>query len=267
MALDRTDGMPITAEAASARPVVNTITAHDLREALAAGLRDFRAAPLPGLFFGGIYVIGGWFLIYFLMAFDLPFLVYPLAAGFALIAPFVAAGVYDVSRQLEEGTTLSLSDALVSVWKRSGRDLGWMALVSTFAFLIWVDMAGILYLSFFGLNVLEFNIFLHEVFSTSHGLSFLFLGNLLGAIIAVIVFSVTVISFPILLDRDIDFVTAMITSVRSVTSNPVPMLIWCAIIGVLLMLSLMSVFVGLWVVLPILGHASWHLYRRVISPA
>ncbi|WP_350334446.1 DUF2189 domain-containing protein [Coralliovum pocilloporae] len=263
---DRSDREDLAVDAKPAPPVVRQITADDLIEAVGAGLRDFRKAPFIGLFFGGLYAVGGWFLLYFLYAFDLPFMVYPLAAGFALVAPFVAAGVYDVSRQIEQGGSLSLSNAISAVWRRAGRDLGWMALVSTFAFLIWVDMAGILYLSFFGLNALELRVFLHEVFNTSHGLSFLFLGNLVGAVIAVIVFSVTVISFPILVDRDIDFVTAMVTSVRSVVRNPVPMLIWCAVIGLLLMMSLLSAFVGLWVVLPVLGHASWHLYRRVIEP-
>lgn len=247
-------------------PVVNTITFADVADSVAAAARDFRAAPLYGLFFGGIYTIGGWLIAYFLIAFDLPFLAYPTATGFALIAPFVAAGTYEVSRRLEIGEPLTWPGVLGSVWERGGKDLGWMALVTVFAFYIWIDLAGIIYLVFFGLNWPDWSTFLPTVFGTPHGLAFLIVGNLAGAMIAVIVFSITAVSFPLLLDRDIDFVTAMITSVKAVTRNPKPMIAWCFIIAVVLIGSLATLLSGMLILLPLIGHATWHLYRRVVAP-
>lgn len=247
-------------------PVVRDITIADIGDALAAGIRDFRDAPMFGLFFGGIYTLAGWLLIALLFAFSVPIFAFPAATGFALIAPFVAAGTYEVSRRLELGEPLSWSQVLGSVRRRGGKELGWMALVTLFAFYIWIDAAGIIYLVFFGLREMELERFIDSVFGTVDGFYFLALGNLAGAVLAITVFSVTLVSFPILLDRDIDFVTAMVTSVKAVFRNPGPLLVWCFTIIVLLALSIMTAFLGLLVVLPILGHTTWHLYRKLVEP-
>ncbi len=254
---------PGVARGAAVRPVA----AGDILDILAAGLRDFRAAPRYGLFIGGVYVLGGWMLALLLFQFGLPYLVYPLAIGFALIAPFVATALYAVSRNLEMGEPLSWGQVLGAVRGATGRDLGWMALVTGFALFIWIDMAGLLFLSFFGLTPLTLPELLREIFTTPMGLLFLVVGNAAGAVLALIVFSFSVTSFPMLYDRDIDFVTAMVTSVKVVIANPVAMVLWCATIAVLIGLSILSGLVGLLVVLPILGHATWHLYRRAIAPA
>ena len=263
---DSNEGSKPGADTTRQPPVVNIITFSDVADSVAAAARDFRAAPLYGLFFGGIYTVGGWLIAYFLIAFDLLFLAYPTATGFALIALFVAAGTYEVSRRLEADEPLSWRGVLGSVWHRGGKDLGWMALVTVFAFYIWIDLAGIIYLIFFGLNWPDWATFLPTVFGTPHGLAFLIVGNLAGAVIAVIVFSITAVSFPILLDRDIDFVTAMITSVKAVTRNPKPMIAWCFIIAIVLAGSLATLLSGMIVLLPLIGHATWHLYRRVVAP-
>ncbi|MGD8811061.1 MAG: DUF2189 domain-containing protein [Gammaproteobacteria bacterium] len=250
----------------NSQPVVLTVTTGDLVEVLGAGLRDFRAAPLYGLVIGSIYTVGGWLMILLLMWLDLPYLVYPIAAGFALIAPFVAAAFYAVSRCLERKEPLSWGGIGGSVRAAFSSDLGWMALVSGFSLFIWMDIAALLFFGFLGLSALSFQAMLEVIFTTPMGLLFLVIGNAVGAVIAMAVFSFSVISFPILFDRDIDFVTAMITSVKVVLANKVPMVIWCATIAVLVGLSLLSGLVGLFVILPVLGHASWHLYRRVIAP-
>jgi len=248
-------------------PVVRKVTIGDLLEVLAAGLRDFRRAPLHGMALGGVYAAGGWLLILMLIRFDLPFLVYPLAAGFALVAPFIATGFYAVSACLERGEKVSWLAVHRSVRHASNWDLGWMALVTGFAFFIWMDIAALLFFGFLGLNALSSENFILNILTTPAGLMFLVIGNAVGAVIALGVFSFSVTSFPMLFERDCDFVTAMVTSVRVVLANRAVMVIWCALIAILIGLSLLSGLVGLLVVLPVLGHASWHLYRRAVAPA
>lgn len=247
-------------------PVLRPVTGTDILEILGAGLRDFRAAPLYGLGIGAVYTVGGWVLILLLLRFHLPYLVYPLAAGFALIAPFIAAACYAVSRSLERREPLSWRAVLGSVRRTFSSDLGWMALVSGFSLFLWMDIAAFLFFGFIGLPTLGLQELLREVFTTPMGLMFLAVGNLVGAVIALAIFSVSVISYPMLFDREVDFVTAMITSVKVVLANKLPMAVWCATIAVLVGLSLLSGLIGLLVILPVLGHASWHLYRKTIAP-
>ena len=244
---------------------INPLGRDDLVECLLQGWRDFMAAPIFGLFFGGIYALGGLLLVALFFKLQLPYVGYPLTMGFALIVPFVAMGTYEVSRRLERGEPLVWEGVLGSVWKRSGKDLGWMALVTVFALIIWVDFAIFLFLMFYGLHMPTPQELLVEILSTSKGLTFAIVGNAVGAIVATLVFSITVVAFPLLADRDVDFVTAMITSVRCVLTHPVQMIAWSVVIGLLLVISLLSGFLGLFITLPVLGHASWHLYRRLIA--
>lgn len=250
----------------AANVMINAISVDDLFDALGAGIRDFRKAPQYGLFFGAAYMLGGWLILALLRWFDLPFFAYPLAMGFMLVAPFFASGLYEVSKRLEHGQELSWSGVLGSIFGPEKRDLRWMALVTGFALVLWMDIAALLYFGFLGFQDFTAN-FINELFTTPSGLLFLAIGNLAGAVIAAFVFSFSVVSFPMLFDRDIDFVTAMVTSVKSVQKNPWPMLVWAIIIGLLIGISLLSAFVGLIVAVPVLGHATWHLYRRVISSA
>lgn len=246
--------------------IIQDVRPADLSEALAAGWRDFRRAPQYGLFFGMLYAAGGWSIILLATVSGYYYLAYPLAAGFALIAPFVAAGLYEVSRRLEADLALSWNEVFAAIRGGGRRDLGWMALVTTFAFFIWIDIAIFLYAMFFGLKAPGPWALLVEIMTTRHGLTFFLVGNVVGAFIAFFVFSITVISFPMLLDRDVDFVTAMITSVRVVKRNRVAMLAWALTIGALVALSLASALAGLIFILPLLGHASWHVYRRAVLP-
>ena len=245
---------------------IQTVSVDDLLEVLAMGLRDFKAAPSYGLFFAGIFVVGGWLLILMLIAFDLPFLVYPLAAGFGLIAPFIASGFYAVSSELEKGEVLSWVKVFGLVRSMFSRDFGWMALVTGFSLFIWMDIAALLSFGFMGAQLFSFAELLEIVLTTPVGWAFLVIGNMAGALIAFGVFSYSVISIPMLFDRDIDFITAMITSVRFVKQNPRVMAIWCFTIAALTIISLLSGLIGLFVTLPLLGHATWHLYRRAVPP-
>ena len=247
-------------------PVVRRITAADITEALGQGLRDFQAVPFYGLMFGGLYAGGGMVILLCLTAFGMVYLAYPLAAGFALIGPFVAIGLYEVSRRREAGQRISMGEIWSTVKSRS--EIGWMAFVTLFFFVIWMSQVRLLIALLIGLNASFSSLkeFLTVVLTTNEGLWFLAIGNAVGAALSLILFSLTVVSFPLLLDRDVDFVTAMITSVRAVVTNPLPMIGWAAVIVVLLLVSALPYFLGLVVTLPVLGHATWHLYRRIVAP-
>ena len=196
---------------------------------------------------------------------SMPFLVYPLFICFAIIAPFIATGFYDVSKKRITGTPLSWNSVLSSVRGTSKRDLGWMALITGFVMIIWMDIAALLFFGFMGLHSFSRAELMTQIFSTPTGLLFLTLGTLTGALISLFVFAITVVSFPLLFDRNVDFVTAMITSVKVVRENPGPMLMWWLIIAALIGFSLLTGMLGLFLTLPILGHATWHLYIRAID--
>jgi uncharacterized membrane protein len=257
----------MTAVTGRSDPVVRRITAADVVEALGQGLRDFQAAPLYGLMFGALYAAGGILIVLSLTALGMVYLAYPLAAGFALIGPFVAIGLYEVSRRRQLAQPIALAD----IWStmRSRSEIGWMAFVTLFIFILWMYQVRLLIALFLGLNASFSSLheFIVVVLTTSEGLVFLLIGNMVGAALSLILFSLTVVSFPLLLERDVDFVTAMITSVRAVVTSPVPMIGWAAVIVVLLIISALPFFLGLLVTLPVLGHATWHLYRRIVAPA
>jgi len=249
-----------------ADPVVRRIAAADIAEALSEGLRDFQAMPLYGLAFGAFYAAGGIAIVLCLTAFGLVYLAYPLAAGFAMIGPFVATGLYEVSRRREAGQPVSVAAIWATV--RTRGEIGWMAFVTLFVFVIWMYQVRLLIALLLGLNASFSSLreFIAVVLTTNEGLLFLAIGNAVGAALSLILFSLTVVSFPLLLDRDVDFVTAMVTSVRAVVTSPLPMIGWAALIVVLLAVSAMPYFLGLVVTLPVLGHTTWHLYRRIIAP-
>lgn len=248
-------------------PQVRRVSRHDIVEAVAAGLRDFRAEPLYGLFFGGIYAAGGLLMVACLSLIEATYLVYPLAAGFVMLGPFVASGLYEVSRRREAGEPLSFPIVIGAVWAQRQKELGWMAFVAIFFFMIWLYQVRLLIALFLGLrSFATMAEFVTVVFSTPEGLAFLAVGHVIGAVLSLVAFMLTVVSFPLLVDRDVDFVTAIITSVRSVTKSPAPMLGWGVCVVLLLIAGAIPLFLGLLVVLPVLGHATWHLYRRAVAP-
>ncbi|RAI43382.1 DUF2189 domain-containing protein [Rhodoplanes roseus] len=248
-------------------PQVRKVAVKDIVEALAAGLRDFQAAPLYGLAFGALYAIGGMLIVWSAFMAGVGYLAYPLAAGFALVGPFVAVGLYEVSRRRETGEPLSWSAVLRTIWAQHHRELGWMAFVTLFVFVVWMYQVRLLIALMLGLrSFTSLHEFLVVLATTPEGWLFLVIGHAIGAALSLVLFSLTVVSFPLLLDRDVDFVTAMITSVRAVATSPVPMIGWAIVVVLLLLVASLPGFLGLVVVLPVLGHATWHLYRRIVLP-
>ena len=251
-----------------AMPQVNRIGFADLAEVLRKGLSDFASAPLFGLFFGGVYAAGGIIIALSLTVWDIPWMIYPVAIGFPLIGPFIAVGLYEVSRRLQAGKPLVWSEILGVVWLQRQRELAWMAFVMLFVFWVWMYQVRLLVaiiLQHSSFSTLDR--FINVVLTTPQGWIFLAVGHVVGAVLALILFSITVISIPLLLDREADFVTAMITSVKTVTSNPAPMVAWGIFVTLAVIVSSVPLFLGLVVALPVLGHATWHLYRKAVSPA
>lgn len=244
---------------------IRKIDIADVMDCLSEGVRDFSRTAKYGMFFGAFYAVGGLLIVWASVALDYPYLVYPFVMGFALVAPFGAAGTYEISRRLENGEPLSWAAVLGAVWSRAGKELAWLGLVAVFTMIVWLYVAFLLFVLFYGLSTPSIPQLFAQIFTTAYGMTFLIVGNALGAIIALAVFSITAMSPPLVVDRDVDFVTAMAASVRVVFANPRAMLAWAIVIGADLAISFVTLFVALLVVFPILGHATWRLYRRVIA--
>lgn len=250
--------------AASSIPQVRKIVVSDLLASLKAGLSDFAAAPSFGLFFGLFYALGGVALLGLAWLFGQYMLMLPLVMGFALIGPFAAVGLYEVSRRLEKGLPLSFSVVLGVVRRQSTRQIMMLGFALMVLLLFWVRVALLIYALNFGMKPINPLILGLDAMFTPAVATFLMTGTLIGAGFAFVAFAISVFSFPHLMANQQDFISAIILSVKGVMLNLPVMLIWGAIVGVLLVLAAAPMFLGLLVVLPVLGHATWHLYRRVI---
>lgn len=248
-------------------PVVRQIGVADVFDSLRRGFEDFWEKPSHYVFLCLIYPVVGAFLFAWASGENILQLVFPLMSGFALLGPFAALGLYEISRRRELNLDNSWWHALEvrnSPALPAIAALGGMLLV---LFLVWLFTAQALYTWLFGSNPPEsFTGFLAEVFTTRHGWALIILGHAIGAVFALIALTTTVIAFPLLLDRDVGALAAVEASAKSVLRNPVPMLLWGAIVAAGLMIGSVPFFFGLAIVLPVLGHATWHLYRKVIEP-
>jgi uncharacterized membrane protein len=253
------------AEQAAQRPEVLILELDDLKAALRAGWQDFRTAPQFGLFFAAVYVAGGWLILYALTATGQIWWTLPAAAGFPILGPFIACGMYEVSRRLEKHEALSWTAILGVIARQKDRQIPSIAAVVVVFFLFWNFLAHMIFALFLGLQAMTNISSSFQVFTTPNGLMMLFIGTIVGAVFSGVLFSLTVVSLPLLLDREIDFVTAMITSVSVVLTNPKIMVLWGGLIAASLFLGIALGFLGLFVVLPLFGHATWHLYRRALA--
>ena len=247
---------------------VNKITTNDIKAALKAGFSDFLARPFLSGFFGLFYALFGIFFVWSLAWLGKIWMIIPASVGFPLVAPFAAAGLYEMSRRMQAGQPFTSGDIFTVMASQRKRELGWMAFVTLFVFWVWVYQIRLwLAIILQDASFSDFDGFLNIVLFTPEGWTFLAIGTCAGAFLSAVLFSLTVIAMPLLLDRDIDFVTAMITSVRVVRESPMVMLSWAAIISVTMLLSLVPAFLGLIFTLPILGHTTWHLYQHTVPEA
>lgn len=256
--------MSETAQMQASPPVtVLDLALQDLRAALAAGWRDFRAQPAYGLFFGAIFVVGGLALTYFLVARGEFTWAIPAAAGFPLIAPFAAVGLYEVSRRRDLGLPMTWAAILGAVRGRGDEQILAMGVIIFVAFGFWVIVAHVV----FSIAIVEAGAGSEslEFLFTQPGLVMLGVGTAVGGLMALAFYAVTVFSLPMLVDREVDFVTAIFASLTAFRRNLFVLLVWGVLIAGLIFLAMLPAFLGLLVVLPVLGHATWHLYRRTIG--
>ena len=261
----KAESTPDTAMYVPASKAVRTITFKDLADSLKAGLSDFAAAPGYGLFFGLFYALAGTGLISFAWYFGQYMAVLPLIMGFALIGPFAAVGLYEVSRRLEAGLPLSFPVVLGVIRRQSTRQITMLGFALMVLLLFWVRVALLIYALNFGLRPVNLLTMNADAFFSPAAITFLLTGTLVGAAFAFFAFAISVFSFPHLLAREEDFISAIILSIKGVMRNLPVMLAWGAIVGVMLVIAAAPAFLGLLVVLPILGHATWHLYRKTVA--
>ena len=231
---------------------------------LRAGWRDFRRAPGYGLFFSAFYVLGGLVLTAVAAASGQEWWLMPFIVGFPLVAPFAAVGLYEVSRRLEAGEPLIWREVMGTVFAQKDRQLPSMAMVVLLMFMFWVFVAHTTFALFMGVSSLTNVTSSPEMLLQGRGLIMLLVGTLIGAGFAAVLFSFTVVGLPLLLDREVDFITAIITSIKAVMLNPVVLAVWGLVIAAILLAGMLPLFLGLFIALPVLGHASWHMYRQLM---
>ena len=246
-------------------PAVRRIELADLGDALARGLGDFGAYRTDVIFLCIMYPLAGLILAWLAFDHDLLPLVFPLASGFALIGPVAAVGLYEISRRREQGVDITWADAFGVVRAPAFGAIVVLGLLLLAIFLLWLAAAYAIYLATLGPEPpASVGSFLREVFTTGAGWALIVVGCGVGFLFAVLVLTISVVSFPLLLDRDVGLYTGVATSVRAVLVNPVPMAAWGLIVAGGLVIGSIPVLLGLIIVMPVLGHATWHLYRKVV---
>ena len=251
----------VSQEKAQPISIADDLTVGDLTRAIAAGWRDFRACPQYGLFFGAVFVIAGLVLTHLLLNRGEYFWIIPAMAGFPLIAPFAAAGLYEGSRRRLAGERVSWRPVLGAVSAGDGQ-LPVMGVIAFVIFAFWVILAHTVFGVFLGQSGMGADPI--RTLLSPAGLGMLAVGGAIGGIIALLLFTIMVTSLPMLIDREVDFITAIITSIRVVGQNRAVMLAWAIIVALIVFAAMIPALLGLLVALPVLGHATFHLYRRAV---
>lgn len=246
---------------------VRRITTQDLDAALSEGFADFASKRGDLVFIGLIYPVVGFLVSMAAMNMSVWPMVFPLVAGISLLGPLVATGFYELAKRRESGADSNWLHFLDVLKSRSREEIAIVGAVLVGIFALWLAAAGMVHAAFFGNMIRQpsFSEFLREVFTTPQGWSMIIVGNLVGLCFAIVVLALSVVSLPMLVDRDVGVRTAVRTSLRAFNANKGVMLRWGLTVAVLLVLGSIPLFVGLAVVLPVLGYATWHLYTRLID--
>ena len=232
---------------------------------LAAGWRDMWEVPGISLTFGVAFTLISSTVLVGLYLIGWESLILPLAGGFLLIGPMMAVGLYETSRRLQAGESVTLKDALFAGVGAPGQ-LAFMGAGLLIVYFVWVEIALLLFMLFFGPEAFQLSGFIPALLLTPTGLGLLIAGTAAGAVLALTVFSLTVVSIPLLMDREIDVATAVLTSVQAVLHNPKAMALWAGLIAAMMIGAFAVLFLGLVVVFPLVGHATWHAYKAVVKP-
>lgn len=228
---------------------------------LAKGFADLRGAPVVSLGYGLIFTAAGYLLTLGLWALGWLYLTLPLAAGFLIVGPLFAVGLYEVSRRLHADQPVTIADTF-SAWRRNGGQIGLMGVALLLLMFAWLRLAAMIFMLFFGLEPPSLDTLVQQTVLSADALPFLITGTVVGALLATFAFAISVISIPLLLDRpEANVVTAITTSMEAVKTNPAPMLFWAALIVLFVGAGIATLLLGLIITLPLIGHASWHAYR------
>lgn len=250
----------------SGEPAVRSIGVADLNDALRKGFADFMEIPSHAVFLGIIYAVVGLILFRLSFGYDVLPLVYPMLAGFALLGPFVAVALYDLSRRREQGLETSVWHLTEVFQLPSIGAIARLGLVLMALFVAWMAVAQTMYTQIMGPEVpASPSEFMRQILTTPEGHQLIIVGNAVGFLFAAFVLVISVVSFPMLVDRNVSAATAVRTSVRAVIANPMTMALWGLIVVAGLIVGALPLFFGLAVVFPVLGHATWHLYRKTVS--
>lgn len=247
-------------------PAVNRIGLGDLKDALFKGIDDFTHLPSYSAFLILFYPIVGLILFRMLFGLEMLSLLYPVLAGMVLLGPFVAVGLYELSRRREAGYDVSAQNILDVLESPSIGQIALLGLALVAIFLGWLFTAETMYRQIMGGQApASFTAFANEILQTHAGWRLMVVGNFVGFLFALVALMISAVSFPLLVDQKVSAATAVRTSVRAFVENPVTMAAWGLIVAVSLLLGALPFFFGLAIVLPVLGHATWHLYRKVVS--
>ncbi len=260
--LPETHGIDGDGAVRTGAPVLGRVTLAMLAQALRAGMRDFAHHPVYGLAFSTFYVLAGWGMAWVTWISGQSYWLIFGAIGFPLIGPFAAIGLYEVSHRRAINQPMVWRDIVGVIGRQSQRQLPSICAVIAIVFLFWFFLAHMIFALFLGLTTMTNVSTSFEVYTTPNGLMMLAVGGVVGGAFALLLFMITVFSLPLLLDRDVDFVTAMITSFQAVQRNFAVMMVWAAGIAGSTFAAMAPGFLGLLVVLPVLGHATWHLYAQ-----
>jgi uncharacterized membrane protein len=247
-------------------PAIRRIKSADLMDVLVRGFSDFEAYRSDVISLCLIYPIIGLVLVWLTFGYAMLPLVFPLVAGFALVGPFAAVGLYEMSRRRERGVPTTWIDAFGAIRSPGFGAILVLGLVLLAIFLLWLFAANVIYQLTLGPEPpASLARFIRDVFTTSAGWTMIVVGVGVGLLFAILVLAISVVSFPLLLDRDVGLDMAVATSIRAVAANPGPMLLWGLIVAASLLIGSLPAFLGLIIVIPVLGHATWHLYRKVVA--
>jgi uncharacterized membrane protein len=245
---------------------VRSIAVKDVKHALLKGLDDFLAMPTHVVFLSLIYPVVGIVLANLAFREGLLSLLFPLTAGFALVGPFATVGLCELSRRREQQLELGWWHAFDVIRSPSFGGIAVLAILLTVIFLLWLEVAQAIYVENFGaLGTSSITLFVRQIFTTEQGWALIIEGNAVGFLFATAVLTISFVSFPLLLDRKATAATAVLTSIRVVFRNPLPAMAWGFIIAAALAIGSLPLFVGLAIVMPVLGHTSWHVYRRAVE--
>jgi uncharacterized membrane protein len=233
---------------------------------LAAGWRDLITSPGPSLAFGVVFALAGYLITFGLFAADVFYLVLPMIAGFLIIGPFAATGFYEVSRQRQLGQRASVGDVF-GAWRRNPSQIALMGVALLLILIFWARIAALIFMLYFGIgNVPSVDKLLVETFLEPSSLPFLIFGTAVGGVLAAATFAISAVSIPLLVDRpQANVIEAIITSVRAVTANPRAMALWGLLIVLFVGAGLATLYLGLVLALPLIGHATWHAYKDLVQ--